>query len=89
VQPGLVSIGAASDTLTVVSSNYSFAVSVLQPLQAASANDTPTYGSFRVTATDNSRLTATVTNGTVAIEGDTNADGTIDFNLSVPWEYVD
>jgi hypothetical protein len=89
VEPGLVSIGVMSDTLTVVSSNYSFAVAVLQPLQAASANATPAYGSFRVTATDNSRLTATVTNGTVAIEGDTNADGTIDFNLSVPWEYVD
>ena len=93
-QDGTVSIGEITgtpDTLKIEGDGTPFAVTVLQPLQAASATAAPTAGSFSVSADDNSRVTATVTNtnGDVSLAVDTDADGTVDGTVSVPWDFLD
>jgi hypothetical protein len=91
-QDGTVSIGAISgtpDTLNVEGDGTPFTATMLQPLQALSASSAPTAGSFSVSADDNSRVTATVTNGDVSLAVDTDADGTVDGTISVPWDYLD
>jgi hypothetical protein len=86
---GAVSLGATIDTLTVTWNGYPLAVAVMQPLVASGSDEAPASGGFQVTATDNSRVTTTVTNGTASLAVDTNGDGTVDGTLTVPWESID
>jgi hypothetical protein len=85
---GSTSAGQAGDTVTATYSTTTFTVSVLQPIMVASLLDPPTAGSYRVTAPDNSRLTATLGSSSAALAIDTNGDGTDDGTISVPWDFI-
>jgi hypothetical protein len=84
-----LSVGVPGDTLNAAAGGTTFALTVQTSLQSASPDVAPASGGFQVTATDNSRVTATITNGVAGLAVDTNADGTVDGNLSVPWEFLD
>jgi len=64
-------------------------VTVVTPIFKGAANPSPASGSFTVKATDNSSVTAVITNGVVDLAVDTNGDGTVDGHLSVPWSLFD
>jgi hypothetical protein len=64
-------------------------VTVVTPIFKGAANPSPASGSFTVKATDNSSVTAVITNGVVDLAIDTNGDGTVDGHLSVPWSLFD
>jgi hypothetical protein len=86
---GAFSLGAIGETATVETGAVSGAltVTILQPVQGAGGE--PNSGSFRITAQDNSRLTATLSSGGVSLAIDTNADGTDDGTISTSWDFLD
>jgi hypothetical protein len=85
---GAFSLGTSGETATVQPTNVSGAltVTILQPIQGTGA---PTGGSFRITAQDNSKLTATLSSGGVSLAIDTNADGVNDGTISTSWDFLD
>jgi hypothetical protein len=83
------SYGIAADSATVDSGLGPLTVMVNTPIQGTSLGTAPASGSFQVTAADMSQLTATITNGVAALAIDTNGDGTIDGNVSAPWDFLD
>jgi hypothetical protein len=85
---GAFSIGTTTDTLAVTAYGATFAVVFLQPVQATSGLAPPSAGAFRITATDNSRVTATIASGTASLAVDTNGDGAVDGTLSAPWDFL-
>lgn len=89
---GSYSVGVAGNQVTAAAGGNTFAISVLQPILLASSGAQPASGKYRLTAQDNSRLTATITSGTgdstVALAVDTDSDGSDDGTLSVPWDFV-
>jgi hypothetical protein len=89
---GSYSVGAAGNQATAAASGNTFTIVVLQSIMLASSRAQPASGNYRLTAQDNSRLTATITGGagdsTVALAVDTDSDGTDDGTLSVPWDFV-
>jgi hypothetical protein len=89
---GPLSVGQAGDVLTASAGGNTFAVAVLQPIVLAASGAQPGGGSYRVSAADESRVTATITSGatesTVALAVDADGDGTDDGTLSVPWDFV-
>ncbi len=93
VTTGSYSYGAVNDTFTVVDTapsvaTVSFAGTVLVPVQGTGLGNAPSSGSFQMIASDNSKLTATITNGVAAIAIDTNADGAIDGTISAAWDVL-
>jgi len=94
VTAGAFSYGAVNDTFTVLTTapsvaTISFDGKVLAPMLSAGLGVAPSSGSFQMIATDNSKLTATITNSVAAIAIDTNADGTVDGTMSTAWELLD
>ena len=87
---GAYSMGLANETATVDPGTTSGAltITVLQPVQGASAGEAPTSGSIRITAQDNSRMTMTMTSSGIELAIDTNADGTDDGTLSTSWDVI-
>jgi hypothetical protein len=89
---GAFSVGQPGDILTANSGGNTFTVTVLQPIVLAAPSAQPNGGSYKVTAGDNSRLTAIITSGatesTAALAVDTNGDGTDDGTLSVSWDFI-
>jgi hypothetical protein len=64
-------------------------VLILKPIAGTILGVVSASGSFQVTATDMSQLTATITNGVATLDVDANGDGTIDGNVSTPWDFLD
>jgi hypothetical protein len=83
---GAYSLGDTGETLTVTVSNLSGALTltVLQPVQGTDLS-APVSGKLRIAALDGSTLTATVVNGNVTLELDSNGDGTVDDTLMTTW----
>jgi hypothetical protein len=86
---GMYSYGIAADSATVDSGLGPLMVKVNTPIQGTGPGAAPASGVFQVTAADTSQLTATITNGVAALAVDTNGDGTIDGNISAPWDFLD
>jgi len=86
---GSYSFGDPGDSATLSTDVVSgeLTVSVPQPIEGE-AGDEPASGSFRIVASDNSRLTGTVTAGDVTLAVDTDGDGTDDGNLSTTWSVL-
>ena len=84
---GPYSIGVTNETLTVDSGIGAVTLTVLQPI-SGNQGSAPASGSFRMTASDSSQLTATITNGVAALAIDTNADGTVDGTISTTWDFL-
>ncbi len=87
---GSYSFGAAGETATVDPGTISgvLTVTVLQPMQGTSLGNAPASGSFRITAQDNSRVTATITSTGVMLAIDTDADGKDDGTISTTWDFL-
>jgi hypothetical protein len=89
---GATSVGQAGDLATAAAGGDTFTIEVLQPIVLASPGAQPASGSYRLTAQDGSRLTATIASGTpessVALAIDTDGDGIDDGTLSVPWDFI-
>jgi hypothetical protein len=86
---GVYRLGATTDALTVDAGlGSALTVNVLAPLEGTAGAD-PASGSFRVLATDDSRLTTTVTAGVAALAVDTDGDGVDDGSVTYPWEFLD
>jgi hypothetical protein len=60
---------------------------VLQPISGNQGSE-PASGSFRMTASDSSQLTTTITPGVAALAIDTNADGIVDGTISSTWDVL-
>jgi hypothetical protein len=89
VQPdGALSLGAAGDPLAVSTDTAALAIQVAQPVRSPAGAD-PASGGFGVTAPDGSTLTASVTDGTLRLEVDTDGDGIADGTTSVAWGDID
>jgi hypothetical protein len=91
---GMYAYGTGTmDSATVDSGLGPLTVKVPTPIQGPSLDAAPTSGVFQVTAADMSQLTAAITikdNETFAtLAVDTNGDGTIDGNISAPWDFLD
>ncbi len=93
---GAYSYGTAGDHASVLTSfpgagaGLQVNIVAVSPIQGTGQGTIPNSGSFTVTATDNSRETATISNGIVNLAVDTNGDGTIDGNVSAAWiDYFD
>jgi hypothetical protein len=88
---GDMSIGQAGDTATVTSGSNSFTIGVMTAISVPASGQPPA-GAYRVTAQDNSRLTATLsisgTDSSAALAIDTNGDGTDDGTIAVPWDFI-
>ena len=86
----MYSFGLAGETSTVDPGTTSGAltVTVLQPVQGATLGDAPGSGSFRITAQDNSRMTATMTSSGIELAIDTNGDGTDDGTVATSWDFL-
>jgi hypothetical protein len=88
---GDVSIGQAGDSATVTSGSNSFTIGVMTAISVPASGQPPA-GVYRVTAQDNSRLTATLsisgTDSSAALAIDTNGDGTDDGTIAVPWDFI-
>jgi hypothetical protein len=88
---GDVSIGQAGDSATVTSGSNSFTIGVVTAISVPASGQPPA-GVYRVTAQDNSRLTATLsisgTDSSAALAIDTNGDGTDDGTIAVPWDFI-
>jgi hypothetical protein len=89
VSPSEYTFGMAGDTVTVDPGGISGVVSVtvLQPVSGIQGA-APSSGGIRITAQDNSRMTATVTSTGVTLAIDTNADGTDDGTISTTWDIL-
>jgi hypothetical protein len=89
---GARGVGQAGDLATAAAGSDTFTIEVLQPTVLASPGAQPASGSYRLTAQDASRLTATIASGTpestVALAIDTDGDGSDDGTLSVPWDFI-
>jgi hypothetical protein len=87
---GAYSYGKAGETSVVDPGTTSGALTVtmLEPVQGATLGDAPSIGSFRISAQDNSRMTATATTTGIGLAIDTNADGNDDGTLSTSWDYL-
>jgi hypothetical protein len=87
---GEYSFGSAGETATVDPGTTAGAltVTVLQPVQGAILGDAPSSGSFRITAQDNSRMTATMTSSAIELAIDTNADGIDDGTIATSWDFL-
>ncbi|HAK95700.1 MAG TPA: hypothetical protein DCM87_12055 [Planctomycetes bacterium] len=87
-----LAVGQAGDEVTASSEGQAYVAGVLQPLQLSPATLEAIDGSYRVTAQDASRLTATLfpsaDGGSALLAIDTNGDGTDDGSLSVPWDFI-
>ncbi len=87
-----LAVGHGGDAVTASSGAGMLAAGVLQPLQLSPATLEAIAGSYRVTAQDGSRLTATLSpgaeGGSATLEIDTDGDGINDGSLSVPWDSV-
>jgi hypothetical protein len=83
---GAYTLGAAGDTMTVVSDALGGAVTitVLQPVQGTDP-DAPASGALKIVALDGSNLTLTVVNGAVTLDLDTDGDGVVDDTLTADW----
>ncbi len=77
------------DGATVDSGLGPLTVKVNTPIQGPSLGATPTSGVFQVTAGDNSKLTATITNRVAALAVDTDGNGAIDGTVSASWDFLD
>jgi hypothetical protein len=86
---GTYSYGIATDSATVEQGIGPLTITIIQPIQGPSLGAAPTGGIIEITATDNSILTATITNGTATMAVDTNGDGTVDGSVSAPWDFLD
>jgi hypothetical protein len=87
---GEYSFGSAGETATVDPGTTAgvLTVTVLQPVQGAILGDAPSSGSFRITAQDNSRMTATMTSSAIELAIDTNADGIDDGTIATSWDFL-
>jgi hypothetical protein len=86
---GAYTIGSVSTDSAIVDSGVGpLTVMIPQPIQGLSLSTAPASGSFRVTAPDSSQLSATITNGVVALAIDTNADGIVDGTISTTWDFL-
>lgn len=85
---GAYSYGAPSDSATVDHGIGPMTLTVLAPIQGT-GDVAPTSGQFRALATDNSRLTATITNGTASLALDTDGDGSDDGTVAYSWDFLD
>lgn len=83
---GAFVFGIAGDTLQVDRSDIPgiLTVTVEQPI-AGSGEDPPQSGRIVIEAEDGGELTASITNGVVTLELDSNGDGTLDDTLQIPW----
>ena len=86
---GGYSYGATGETVTVDPGSISgvLTVTVLQPI-SGSQGSAPTSGSLRITAEDNSRITAVITSTGITLAIDTDADGTDDGTISTTWDFL-
>jgi hypothetical protein len=85
---GDYSYGAATDSATVnPDSRGPMALTVLAPVLGSGTAD-PASGQVRMLASDNSRLTMTITSGTASLAVDTDGDGVDDGTVAYPWEFI-
>lgn len=88
-----LAVGQVGDAVTAMSNGDTFAIEALQSLPLSPTTlEVAGNGSYRVTAQDSSRLTATLSpsaeGGSAVLAIDTDGDGTVDGSLSVPWDFV-
>ena len=91
---GALRAATAGDGATLVVAGQTFTVAVAQAIELDRSTQEPTGGVYRVSASDNSRVTATLVaasgttlpSATLAI--DTDGDGVDDGILSVPWDFI-
>jgi hypothetical protein len=86
--------GVSGDTATLTAAfpgntGIDLTVTAVTPVNGTGQDAIPAGGSFTVTATDGSRLTAVISNGTVDLAVDSNGDGTAEGNVSESWDFFD
>ena len=87
---GSYSFGVTNETATVDPKTTAglLTVTILQSAAGASLGAAPSSGSFRITAQDNSRMTATISGTGITLAIDTNADGVDDGTIATTWEFL-
>ncbi len=91
---GAYAFGFPGDTATVTvafpgNTGTNVMVAAVTQLNGSGPDAIPGGGSFTVTATDGSRLTATISNAVVDLAVDSNGDGNVEGHVSEPWESFD